>query len=437
MTLLIEERITNHDTYTKIEKVIQLLETVIASEIPSEQVSMLERLSEIFTILKEALDRVDPWLLSQNTLQNMNGHITSILRELTNYNNNKNVQHLNNSNNHLNNIIPFFSQVMVTRTPEDIEGVRKSVISFRMSIGQHLGNVEKQANGTSEALVTNKEKLNDLTDSIENQKGRVDSVITGFQDQFLKGQTERNEKNEMLIEQTKSEVNKFISISGTKLDEQMNRQQEEHNSQINKNEIEFDEQMAHQEKGFIEEFDKIKEMNKEAEKIVGIISMKGLASGYQKIANDEGRKAFWWNMGSIASILSVIVFGVFFILLHEGTMEWTTLISRIVLSGFGLTLFTYCAKQASNYRNEERRNRKIELELASLDPYLKDLEENQQKDVKQSLVNKYFGVELSKSSGQQRTQQLQQQNVVDSLVNNPQLVQLLTDKISNQMSQNQ
>jgi len=72
----------------------------------------------------------------------MNGHITTIQKDLTNYDSNKNVQHLTNANNRLENVLPFFSEVMITRTPRYIEGVRESVVSFRKSIGQHLGNVE-------------------------------------------------------------------------------------------------------------------------------------------------------------------------------------------------------------------------------------------------------------------------------------------------------
>jgi len=109
-------------------------------------------------------------------------------------------------------------------------------------------NVEKQANAAEEAFKNNKEKLDDLTSSIEFQKSRIDSVISDFQDQFLKGQSERSERIEQLIEQTKSEFNNFISIKGTTIEEQMNKQQEEHDTQLNKNEIEFDEQMANQEK---------------------------------------------------------------------------------------------------------------------------------------------------------------------------------------------
>jgi len=71
-----------------------------------------------------------------------------------------------------------------------------------------------------------------LTASIENQKSRTDSVITDFQDRFLKGQTERNEKIEQLIEQTKSEFNELISTSRSTYDEQINIQQEKYNSSL-------------------------------------------------------------------------------------------------------------------------------------------------------------------------------------------------------------
>ncbi|GAE93133.1 hypothetical protein JCM21714_2176 [Gracilibacillus boraciitolerans JCM 21714] len=131
-----------------------------------------------------------------------------------------------------------------------------------------------------------------------------------------------------------------------------------------------------------EELDQIIGMNQKAEKILGIMSMKGLAHGYQNIANNEGRKAFFWNILSIGSLIGLLWFGYEFIIKHDGTMSWTSLISRFILTGVGLTLFTYGAKQATNHRQEERRNRKIELELASLDPYLKDLEEEKRKEVK-------------------------------------------------------
>jgi hypothetical protein len=89
-------------------------------------------------------------------------------------------------------------------------------------------------------------------------------------------------------------------------------------------------------------------MNKEAEKILGIMSMKGLAQGYKKIANNEGWKALTWNVVSLLSMVGILWFGYEFIIKNGGNMSWTALVSRIILTGVGLTLFTYCAKQSTN-----------------------------------------------------------------------------------------
>lgn len=184
---------------------------------------------------------------------------------------------------------------------------------------------------------------------------------------------------------------------------------------------------------FNEEMEKIREMNEEAEKILGIMSMKGLAQGYQKIANREGWQSFGWNIASVASLIVVLILGYTFFINHEGIIAWSTLISRIVITAVGLTLFTYCAKQATNHRAEEQHNRKMELELASLDPYLKDLEPENQKDIKQKLVDKYFGIEQLKTSKQKDN--ANHEEYLQKIMDNPQFITHLADKISKTLSE--
>ncbi|ANX12199.1 hypothetical protein ABE41_009280 [Fictibacillus arsenicus] len=436
MSIALEERITQHATYTNIDRVLQLLDEMDSSNLNTNKLQMLGRILETFTFLKEALDKVDPWLVSTTSLTNMNNTINQIASYLTNFRNDKNEQHLTNIFNHLENLLPYFTQFLVPKTPDDIEGIRSSVISFRKSVGQHLSNVEREAVDTSATLKINTEKLNELTGAIENQKGRIDSVISDFQNQFLNAQTNRNEEFNDFLKKAEDDFKENLSSYNDGFEKLVTTQKESFDT-LNEG---FEQQTENQQQSFDtliddlkskvqSELDQIKEMNQKAEKILGIMSMKGLAQGYQKIANSEGNKAFVWNAISILSILGVLWFGYKFIILHEGTMTWTALISRVVLTGVGITLFTYCAKQATNHRNEERRNRKIELELASLDPYLKDLEETEQKKVKQSLVDKYFGVELPNTQTQQGQTQIQQ-NALETVSSNPQLLQAIAEKVT-------
>ncbi|MBT2736204.1 hypothetical protein [Bacillus sp. ISL-7] len=422
MQIALEERITAHASYINMENVIRILNEIDSSNnsnTSTKDLQMLGRINDTFSFLKDTLDKADPWLISTNTLDNINSPISNVLSEISNYKSDRNQVHLNNIFSYLENLLVNLSQLVITKTPEEIEGVRSSIIRFKQSVGQHLSHLEKDAKEASSALTRNTEKLNELTSSIESQKTRIDSIVNEFQSQFLQGQTQRNELFNDFLKGSESEFNDTLESRDNSLKQQLNEQSDTFESLIDN----FKSKMQ-------TELDQIHAMNKEAEKIVGIISMKGLAHGYQKIANDEGQKAFWWNIGSLISMVAVIVFGVVFLLMHKGAFDWTALVSRIVLTGVGITLFTYCAKQATNHRNEERRNRKIELELASLDPYLKDLEPEKQKEVKQTLVNKYFGVEFSTPN----TPQSQQQNITDSITNNPQIIQVIVDKVSQLIS---
>ncbi|KMY54940.1 hypothetical protein AC623_14185 [Bacillus sp. FJAT-27231] len=435
MQIALEERTTGHASYANMERVIQILIETDTSNISTRGLEMLERIRTTFDFLKDTLDKADPWLVPTSTMDNINSPISQVLGEITNFNNDKNEQRLNSILSYLENLLVYLSQLVVTKTPEEIEGVRNSVIKFRQSVGQHLSYLEKDATETSTALTKNTEKLNELTSSIESQKTRIDSIVNEFQSQFLQGQTQRTEDFNIFLKKAEEDFKGVYNANTDTFDQLVSTQQVSFDSlnegfqqQVDTQQKSFDSLIDELKAKFQSELDHIHKMNKEAEKIVGIISMKGLAHGYQKIANDEGKKAFWWNFGSIGSMIAVIVFGVFFLLMHEGSFDWTTLVSRIVLTGIGLTLFTYCAKQATNHRNEERRNRKIELELASLDPYIKDLDTNKQKEVKENLVEKYFGVELPNVTTHQAP--VQQQNITDTIANNPQIMQLIADKVS-------
>ncbi|MYL69235.1 hypothetical protein GLW00_00125 [Halobacillus litoralis] len=443
MLIEVEQRIYSHSAYKKLEGILELLDEIESDtqNIPTKQLQMLGRIRETLDFTYELLNRIDPWHISLNTLNNLNNPLTNSANELTNYKRNNNEQQLKNVFNNLESLLPFLSQLTIPRSAEDIGEIKNSVVKFRQSIGQHLSNLEKEINETHTSFKQNKDKVIELNSSIDNQKKRIDTIINDFQNQFLNAQTERNEKTEETIKSVQKEFDEIEKNYQMRLDELLKGQESTFKESLEEHETNFDSQSSRYEEEYnallekireqsTSELEQIQDRNKEAEKIVGIISMKGLAHGYQNIANIEGRKASLWNIGSLVSIAIILWFGYEFIITNEGVMEWTTLVSRTILTGVGLTLFTYCAKQAGNHRFEERRNRKIELELASLDPYLKDLDEEEQKQVKQSLVNKYFGVEIGQiNTVNNQNSDVNEQSVINSLLENKESLHLLADKI--------
>lgn len=438
MATHLEEKVHGHDTYKNTEKIIEKLEEINNSDLSMDQIQLLERVNLTVNFLKDALDKVDPWLISTETLNSMNHCIANILSSLINFNNDRNTEYLNNIHKYyLEPLLPLFPQILVIKTPDEIEGVKNSVIKFRQSVGQYLSHLEKDITDNSTAFNKNTDKLNELTASIENQKTRIDEIINAFQGQFSQGQQQRTDEFNNFIKLIEKEFKDFNSDNAITFEQIIDSQQQEFKSlnlgfegQVETQENTFNTLIEIIKKNSQTEFEKIKDMNREAEKILGLMSMKGLAQGYQKIANREGWQALGWNLASVISLIVVLILGYKFIINYQGVIAWTTLVSRFVITGIGLTLFTYCSKQATNHRTVEQHNRKMELELASLEPYLKDFDQEEQIKVKQNLVNKYFGVDLhiQAPTGKQK-EIVTQQRMIESIMDNPQLMQTLAEKL--------
>jgi hypothetical protein len=159
--IALEERITAQASYINMVNVIGVLNEINSSNsstISTRELEMLGRISSTFDFLKEALDKAEPWLVSTYTMDNLNSTISQVLSEIINYQNNRNEGHLSNCLSYIESLLPYFPQVLVTKTPEEIESVRHSIIKFRQSVGQHLGNVERDLTETSTALTRNSEK---------------------------------------------------------------------------------------------------------------------------------------------------------------------------------------------------------------------------------------------------------------------------------------
>lgn len=139
---------------------------------------------------------------------------------------------------------------------------------------------------------------------------------------------------------------------------------------------------------------KLAEFEAEAKKIVGIIGNVGVTGNYQKIANRELRFA---EIMRILSLLSFLVLGwtVWQIVqqVNADDFNWEVALFRLAVGLAFLGPAIYCARESSRHRTNEERNRRVELELASLGPYLEKLPDEKAKEVREALARLYFGNE--------------------------------------------
>ncbi|MED4225948.1 hypothetical protein [Neobacillus cucumis] len=254
------------------------------------------------------------------------------------------------------------------------------------------------------------QNVESLETDINNQKGRVDSIITDHQSKFIE---EQGTRLQQFADGQKARDDAFRKSED-------DRQQEFEGNQFSWAKMFENEQLKLQ-KDAQATLDEIAALKDKAEEIVTIITNSGLAGAYDQTSKGE-RTASWIWQGLAVVILGVILgFGYKYILEVSHPLTWTQLISRMFLSGVGVTLFGYCAKQSANHRLEQKRNRDIALQFASLDPFIGRFSEPVQEEIKIKLIDRYFG--------EQHTEVQTQQQVPSELLSNPEFLKACGDLI--------
>lgn len=125
----------------------------------------------------------------------------------------------------------------------------------------------------------------------------------------------------------------------------------------------------------------------EAQKLVSIISNHGVIGGYQKAANSERIEKWLWQAATAGTLICLIVYATDHL---ASNIEWVTLVPRSLIAGAFIALASYAGLQAEKHRKAEQKNRRLELGLAAIDPFLANLDPQERDKLKQNLISSLF-----------------------------------------------
>ena len=133
---------------------------------------------------------------------------------------------------------------------------------------------------------------------------------------------------------------------------------------------------------------------KEAEQIVGLIANTGMAGHYQKEANVD-----WWSMWILRSVATGFFIGAICAIhllikaVHASQVDWEMVVFRFALVAVVLIPAFYFARESALHMRREARNRRIELELSALQPFIARLPEKEAQEIIKKKADQYFGQE--------------------------------------------
>jgi hypothetical protein len=384
-----------------------------------EHLEILVRIKEIHQLLVEKIENLNPNLIVLDTLDainsdigNQNGHLGAYL------NNGGDVSNLNQANTYTNSILLRIPNLPSPTTPTDIAGLGNTAASFREDVGRYLREIEEEFTALKRYREQLAGILQALTAEIGAQKGRLDAAIAEFQSQFSQSESTRRDQ----FTQAEAARLKQFTDSRAALDAAFAAIQKQSTEIAESRMLKFTEEMGEfrtsfskflkeadenrqvfekQSNASVESYiDQIKNQKMRAEDIVSVISNTGMVGGYQRVADEERKQASKWEWITLGSMVGLIAFAIwaFWATTHTA-FNWGLFSSRIFAAlTFGI-LAAYSARQADKHHDLERRNRRVELELASIDPYILPLPEAVRHEVKRQLAERLFGQSESIQSG--------------------------------------
>jgi hypothetical protein len=389
---MIPESFTSHTVFEKLEQLQQALNADTAKEKISLQDAAFFEASYKYT--KDRLKLTLPILVQEAEMNALSQEIDAVTVQINAYAGNNNPGHITNATNSVTSVLNRIRNFPFPLSKGDYD-FSKSIAGFEQTATASYKNLEAQnvnlqlaIKKAEEDLTAKQTQLTNIETKLAAKEVEIQNVLTRYNTEFEALKTTANTD----IDTEKKKFNEGIDTDRKLFKEQFDADKEA-NKKV------FEEQKAAFEK---QSTDTIKDLNTklaEANKIVNIVGNVGVTGNYQKIANEHKKSAN--NFRGIALAFMIVMSALLiYSIIELGSSDFNLYKSLVrILAAAVLTYpAVYASRESTRHRNLETQNRNLELELASIGPFIELLPEDKKQKIKETLVDKYFGKNSSLDS---------------------------------------
>gem|GEM_PF-4012568 len=404
-----EQQFHEHQIFTTLTDVLAKLQGLQETATEADAVLDLERLDRLAKRSKSILNRSDAGIAFVQHLNGAQTHLNNALTELNAYEGDKAASRLGTANQQLEGSVSTLSALPQIETVTDLTELQEAIVSFRRSISQHLRNAQEENKALATATQELRARVDETKGEIQQQKTRLDEAIAEFQRQFSSAEDTRRQQAQDAVAKVQALLTelqeKFGSAQETRA-EKFNEQLVALQKQLDDNVVALQKTQADAQQKFTDQatviVEALNQRKSDAEKIVGAIAQTGMVGGYQRIANREKWTTYIWQIMTVGAIIGFICVLSQIVttgpqydstgkLVPGAIFTWPALIKRVLISlAFG-ALAAYAGREAAKAAEKERRYRKLELELASIGPFLATLPKDKQDEAIKNMADRVFG----------------------------------------------
>ncbi|MES0863205.1 hypothetical protein ABLN87_12690 [Ruegeria sp. SCPT10] len=360
------------------------------------------RLKKVLSSIQEIVSGLDAEFYPKAWLDQINQHLRNgqFFQQLQNYSSSPQTAQLQTANNHLTQYAPqVFHLAAMSRIPESEKVIKSAEEAYR-SFSESMDDFTKKAEEKLEESAGEHMKLEGKAQELEKKLGDLaavaDAKLSEWQSEFTEKQTTRAE------EHSEAQINREAKFED--LLSEWRKAIESQHTVIGK--AQTDKLVA-----LLDRFTKqgeaaLKDVNEKHQSVLEIHKLVGrdsVAGGYQKSAGEEKKEADLWRWISMGSLAAAIIWLGFkywmgFEQIDNGALNWASIITASSLTAILLVAAGYASRQSKLHRDNEKQMRSFALETKALDPFIANLGEKEQREIKAELIRRMFGQQNSHNS---------------------------------------
>jgi len=364
----------NHLVFSKLSELNEVLKSQEAKD--KIDLASLHYFQTALKYIKDKLRLTIPVLIPDSELNTLAQEISSATNQIRPFLSNLNVGHLNNAIANLNSALARGRSLPTPMSKSDYD-YSKAISDFESTLKIKYDSLKTENNKLkihntslkSELTKIEKEIIR-LSNLLTLKENEIQNLNSNFQTEFKNIKLTATNSYELDRKSYKSDFEKDREQYRTELNEQK-------------------EQLTNSSNAIIEE---LKAKLLDAQKLVNVIGNTGATGNFQLIANYHKKSANIWRyiaIGFMAILSAILIYTIWDLSVND--VDWLKSITRIIAAGVLSYPATYAASESNKHRKQENYNRKIELELAAINPFIEILEEEKKQIIKEKLVEKYFG----------------------------------------------
>lgn len=331
-------------------------------------------ISNMAGLTRTLLQSTPAQLVSGYGLGQLLGSFQTVYNELTAYQSNKNVGHIQNAKVQVEQatmaqlwaFAPTVKESAGIYASEIIDKISQTASESIQQLLSRRDEFLENANALSQQVALAQSRLETLVETVVQQKAEATAVTAIVQKEFAEKEAVRASTFETSIKQFQEQFNTTNA-----------------NSELAQSE-------------YLESLRRSKE---QAAQIVQVVGNIGVTGNYQNIANSEATNANIWRRITIGFFgfgigLAALTFYKFWDQPFSPENAWSALIRLIYALAITAPAW-YAARESARHRTNSDRARQTELELASLGPFIELMPDEKKQQIREELTKQYFGKPVS------------------------------------------